>query len=511
MFDRRQQIRNILVGFGLIGYAKAVSRIRRRIKLACQVAAYPIKRCVYAAIASIFPDHYWAFERLLSLSFSYRYRDPLKGAVGFINSFRELSRIKPAAIFAWRRQAYAAYWLVHDDSGMYRMMQAHIDAQESFVRDHKLSALGFRIADNLLFANYNVHAYLDTHIKAMQLGWQPKHRIFALVGPENVVCNPVMLEYWRAYIDVIDDATAIKLLSPLRDLLTDDLSYVANLNGRAVFIEHAKHQVQKQWEAEKRAPLHRLSQDDLEFGWEKLQELGIPRGSWFVSLHVRDPGCKLGSYQMKDDFDSYRNADIDSYALSIQSIVDQGGYVLRVGDPNMKPMVARNGVIDYAHSHIRSNRMDIFLFTQCKCFVGTASGPIMTSVLFGVPTVMTNFAPMSARPHAGNCIFIPKLLWLKRENRYASFKEVLSSDLGRIFSTPGYEERGIEIIDNSPEELNDVVVEMLDRLNGHYEGVDDDEELQTRLGALYQEFSGYGDLGRIGGKFIKKYSAMGLI
>ena len=116
---------------------------------------------------------------------------------------------------------------------------------------------------------------------------------------------------------------------------------------------------------------------------------------------------------------------------------------------------------------IRSNRMDIFLFSQCRFFVGVSSGPILTPVLFGVPTIMTNFVPLSGRPHAGNCLFIPKMLWLRDEQRYATFEETLSSDLGQIFTSDGYEEKNIDLIDNSPEELNEIVVEMLDQLDGN--------------------------------------------
>jgi len=212
-----------------------------------------------------------------------------------------------------------------------------------------------------------------------------------------------------------------------------------------------------------------------------------------------------------DEFDAYRNADIDCYGLAIKEVVRRGGYVVRVGDPKMKPCVKMEGLYDYALSDIRSNLMDIFLFSQCRFFVGVSSGPVLTPVLFGVPVVMTNFAPMSGRPHAGNCIFIPKLLWLREEHRYATFREVLSTDLGRMFTSHGYKCRNIDLVDNSPEEIRDVVAEMLDRFDGSVFYSKQDEELHSSVTALYKKYSGYGDLGRMGKQFLATYARQGLL
>ncbi|MGQ0666806.1 MAG: TIGR04372 family glycosyltransferase, partial [Nitrospiraceae bacterium] len=304
---------------------------------------------------------------------------------------------------------------------------------------------------------------------------------------------------------------AIRQLSPLRKYLESDVCLSATLKGKAVYIEHAKGIVQKEWERQNRKPLFQLTADDQEYGREQLEKVGIPRDAWFVSLHVRDAGYKTGSYLANDAYDSYRNADIASYRLAVQEVVKRGGYVVRAGDPQMRPSFEMEGYFDYALSGIRSNRMDIFLFSQCRCFVGVSSGPVLTPVLFGVPVVMTNFVPMSGRPHAGNCLFIPKMLRLRGERRYATFREVLSSDLGRIFTSHGYEEKNVDLIDNSPEEIRDVVVEMLDRLDGGTIYTGEDEKRQSAISELYRKYSGYGDMGRMGREFTRSYANQGLL
>ena len=396
--------------------------------------------------------------------------------------------------------------MLHDTENLEKFMQEAIDVQEVVAKQKKLDILRIRLINEDIFQYYNAHAYLDTQIKAMLMGWMPESKIVLLTPPGDTAVNTTMLKYWKQYITVIDDEMVVRQLSPLKKYIGMDSCMVANLNGKAVYIEHAKGIVQKEWERQNRQPLFKLSSEDEEWGWEYLKKIGIPKGSWFVCIHVRDAGYKTGSYQNKEAYDSYRNADIVTYELAIREIVKRGGYVIRVGDPNMKPFISMDRYFDYAHSNIRSNRMDIFLFSQCRFFVGVSSGPVLTPVLFGVPVVMTNFAPMSGRPHAGNCIFIPKMIWLKRENRYAGFHEVLSSDLGRMFSSHGYEEKEADLIDNSPEDIRDVVVEMMDRLDGTEIYSKEDENRQRAITELYQKYSGYGDMGRIGNAFINKYA-----
>jgi len=510
MFLSRARLKQLLAPWA-VQYIKIVLSSFRKYRSAYQLLAFPIKNYFYAAIVACFPNGHWGYEKILTLIFAHRDSDVISRSEWFLYYFQRYQKLYPECVLKWRVGASVSYLMLHDVEKLQNVMQAYADIQERIIGKKQLDALGFRIITVNLFGAYNLHAWLDTHVKATLLGWLPKYKLIQLIRPGEQIVNPVMLDYWKKYFDVIVDEEAIELLSPLRKYLEEDLTLAATLRGKAVYIEHAKGVVQKEWERQGRRPLLQLNADDQEFGREQLAKAGLPRDAWFVSLHVRDAGYKQGSHLAEDESDSYRNADIESYKLAIQEVVRRGGYVVRVGDPKMKPFVSMEGVFDYALSDIRSNRTDVFLFSQCRFFVGVSSGPLLTPGLFGVPVVMTNFAPMSGRPHAGNCIFIPKLLWMRDERRYATFHEVLSSDLGRMFTSHGYAEKGIDIIDNSPEELRDVVVEMLDRLDGNAVYSEEDEKRQGSITALYQKYSGYGDLGRMGNVFVKNYASQGLL
>jgi putative glycosyltransferase (TIGR04372 family) len=502
---------------GLFTYSRVVAKAHNlRIKLKRTIwRSKPfstIRTLVYKVIIHFLPQRKWAYYELLNLwamkANCYHYRSSLGS--NFIKYFERLWEIDPTSIIDYRRNLYLICTGNYNLSQMENYAQRYIDTQEKIIQSQSLEKINIRFSHSPVFDFYHLHGYLDTHIKAMLLGWQPHHKKVFLLPSNQYIANPCMFEYWQKYIEVkfLDSNSSAEIIAPHKKYLEDDFDWAANLNGSASYIEYAKCIVQKQWEHENRPPLLQLTTEDYEFGWNQLAKFGIPKNSWFVSLHVRDAGYNLGSYLAKDEYDSYRNADIDSYREAIDAIVQRGGYVIRVGDPKMKPLPKMEGVLDYALSDIYSNRMDIFLFSQCRFFVGVASGPILNLSPFGIPAVMTNYLPTIARPHASNCIFMPKLLWLNNENRYATFSEVLASELGRMYTSHGYVAHNVTVMDNKPGDIKDAVLEMMDWLEDKVEYSEEDEELQNRFNALYRKYSGYGDQGRGSRAFLKKYSQL---
>ena len=269
--------------------------------------------------------------------------------------------------------------------------------------------------------------------------------------------------------------------------------------------------VQKQWDSEDRRPLlTTLSDSDYERGIQCLENLGVPQDSWFVCLHVREPGYKDQSLKT----DSYRNADIETYLPAIKTVVAHGGWVIRLGNPTMKPLPQMDHVIDYAHSDVRSDWMDVFLGSQSRFIIGTASGPNPISIAFGVPMVLTNYLPWNLLHFSNKDLFLPRLFWSPKEKRHLTFTEILSSKVAAGIEQSSYDRLGVDILQNSPEEINDIVLEMILRLNGTVTYSSSDKQLQERfrsLTAACGTFLGRHDLTincRIGKDFLRKYEAL---
>ena len=84
-------------------------------------------------------------------------------------------------------------------------------------------------------------------------------------------------------------------------------------------------------------------------------------------------------------------------------------------------------------------------------------------------------------------------------------KEILESGASKFDRTEQFEKMGIELINNTPQEILDVVDEMEKRLNGTWQGNDEDDELQRRFWIHFVSSDFYGSIrSRIGSKFLRE-------
>jgi putative glycosyltransferase (TIGR04372 family) len=191
----------------------------------------------------------------------------------------------------------------------------------------------------------------------------------------------------------------------------------------------------------------------------------------------------------------------------MQEIVKRGGWCVRIGDPTMKKMPAMDGVIDYAHSEHRSDWMDVFLCASCVFFLGNSSGPYLISSIFGVPVALANLAPLGVvLPFGKRDIGIPKLLRAVGGG-LLSFREALESPVSNARFAAQYRELGIEVVDNTPEDIASLALEQLGRVFGSIEYTAKDEELQNCFKSLMKESHyTFGSTSRIGRDFLRSYA-----
>ena len=189
-------------------------------------------------------------------------------------------------------------------------------------------------------------------------------------------------------------------------------------------------------------------------GWAALHDAGIPDGAWFVALHVRE-----GKWDgRKPGLQGILNADIATYSEAIDEITRRGGWVIRMGDPSMKPLPSLPNVIDYCHSDLRADWMDIFIAARCRFMIGTSSGPAYIPPLYGVPSVLTNWWPPAQRPWHASDIFIPKMLRRLADGQYLTLGETLSEPFSYCHSLRYLaDHEGIRVEDNDPEIIRSAV------------------------------------------------------
>ena len=291
------------------------------------------------------------------------------------------------------------------------------------------------------------------------------------------------------------------MLRPLMSFpeVVDSLSgYCSVLRGAS-----RTYDVQSRWAD--RAPLFRLSEDEIARGEAQLRVLGIPEGAWFVCVHSRE-----GGYSPGDEWaNSYRNTNISDYTDAMRAIVARGGWCVRVGDPTMRPLDPMPGVVDYARSSSKSDWMDLFLCARCRFFLGNSSGLFGLAGIFGKPSALANMTPLGCAyaPFPGD-ISIPKLL-MDAQGRMLPLPDAFADEASEFRLTPEFVERGLRQVDNTPQEIAELAIEMMDRLDGHVEDEPDDADLQARFRALIQPHHYcWHASARIGRAFLRRHRAL---
>ncbi len=385
--------------------------------------------------------------------------------------------------------------------------------RRDIAKEHHLEDLNIEfIPRSIVPGSIGPYEYIAVYVQAGLLGLRSPKKLILLLDPESSVTNPCFLNYWRKYVTIITDPALIQLLSPLEKCLTVPLLLLMPFYQRSMITHRTLGMVRERWVSEKRPPVLALSNEDYERGWQYLKLLGVPEGAWFVCLHAREAGWHDGGQSYSERF---RNTDINTYLLAIKAIVNAGGWVIRIGDPSMTPLPEMDHVIDYARSPMKTDWMDVFLCAQCRFFIGTSSGMFVLVMAFGVPLVMTNLlAGQVVFFFSSKDLFISRTCWSKKENRALSFSELISPPIGMFALQFYYEKSGLEVIENTPEEIRDVVQEMLARFDKSLTYTEEDENLQGRFKDMIKTCSeSYGDEkvlvnARIGRDFLRKHIAL---
>jgi putative glycosyltransferase (TIGR04372 family) len=380
-----------------------------------------------------------------------------------------------------------------------------LESAEQVARHNRLYSKGIRFLQTrtgTLTQLGQLANEIEYFVKSGELKARPQmHGV--LLAPNGAVANRAILEYLRAHVCVITDQFLCDRLSVAANELEWNTFYFRMSDDRIEWQWSGMVSLQRRWEAQGRSPILTLRDQDRERGWQALESIGIDRSAWFVTLHVRRPAIEV-----HNSGTGIRNAQIASYSEAIKLITSRGGWVIRMGDPGMPPLPQMDRTIDYAHSSLKSDWMDLFLCAESRFYVGTSSGLNSFPMLFGVPIVMTNVCPTNGFPLSEKDIFIPKLFRHRESGQLLSFRKALKPPFRNCYNSRVIEPLGYEVIDNSPQELRDVVAEMLQRVESSSYYSKEDQELQEIAQAIVKEHDIDGMQSRFGREFLQQYRSL---
>ncbi len=258
-----------------------------------------------------------------------------------------------------------------------------------------------------------------------------------------------------------------------------------------------------------KAKIHfNFTREEEDAGRAALESYGVPDGAPFVCFQARDPAYldERSGQKGQNAYHNYRDTDINSYLPAVNGLSELGYYSLRMGAIVKSPIQSENPrIIDYSTKH-RTEFMDIYLSANCSFYLIDTAGMCAVTGAFRRPTLFVNFAPLEVvHTWREGVLTIPKKYWLTREQRYMNTSEILESGAGLFRAVEHFNDMGIELHDNTPDEISAAALEMEARLSGTWKTSAEDEELQKRFWSFFKpsdwniEFRS-----RIGAQFLRE-------
>lgn len=311
----------------------------------------------------------------------------------------------------------------------------------------------------------------------------PKVRTIDIFRVSKPVCNAYLEKKWR---NLIPHMWPSFIVSPffwaLRILALfgiSDKSYLV-VNTQS---DRDVHSLYKKY-----PPRIKFSNEEELIGQSDLRNLGIPEGAKFVCLTVRD-SAYLASHLPGGNFDyhSYRDCDVTDYEQGCIALAEAGIFVVRMGARAKKELpFSHPRIIDYATNGMRSEFLDLYLASQCLFCVTNGTGFDALPMIFRKPILQVNAVPIScALTWSPVTLLLFKHHFDLLSGRELSLNEIFNRKVDTAMRTDVYMSRGVRLVDNSADELAEVFLEMVGRLNGDWRADPRDEMLQEKFWEIY--------------------------
>lgn len=306
----------------------------------------------------------------------------------------------------------------------------------------------------------------------------PKQRSVDFFFMDRLICNCQLVKMWKTRLHIWPNW----LRSPV---------YMANIliPGGAVHLVGNNTQGDRDVHIleDRSSPHLRFTAEEEARGEAELREMGIPNGTPFVCLIGRDSAYLDTHLALDWNYHNYRDSDIKNYVLAAEELADRGYFVIRMGAVVHQPLKSNHPkILDYASNGLRSDFMDIYLGAKCEFCVSGLTGFDAVPLIFRRPIAFVNFVPLGYLCTFGSRISgITKHHFSLRKQRELTFKEIFTSGVGFYAKAAEYESAGIQLVENSPEEIRDAAVEMAERLNGTWQPQEDDQTLQRQFWEIF--------------------------
>jgi len=203
-----------------------------------------------------------------------------------------------------------------------------------------------------------------------------------------------------------------------------------------------------------------------------LEEIGVSSNDKFVCLFARDE--RYAKNYLLSNYNSYnkwkfRNSNIETFKLASEALVKLGYKVIRVGkDTEKKISFANDNIIDYSWSKVRCDFLDLYLAFRCEFAFGDSGAWSNAPIVFRKYIGFANWIPLDGiNLFSKRFTFIFKYYYDELLNRNLSINEVFFRKLHGYDETK-LKKENILVVDNSPEDILKLVVEVEKKFSGKF-------------------------------------------
>jgi len=218
----------------------------------------------------------------------------------------------------------------------------------------------------------------------------------------------------------------------------------------------------------------------------------------FICLTIRDDGYKkkVMTHNFMDPeywkYHNFRDANIKNYYDVSRELLDKGYWVIRMGKfTNNKMTINHNKFLDYSFSTYRDDFLDIWLMANCFFSISNSTGIDEVAKMFRKPIVFTDMSFYhlpNLNLHSITCF---KKMIYSKSKKLISLKEMIKNNYMEFSRTEHFQENGIELIDNSHEEIVETVLEMEKNLTNELNQSKETLGLNEKFLKIYKSWKNY--------------------
>lgn len=236
----------------------------------------------------------------------------------------------------------------------------------------------------------------------------------------------------------------------------------------------------------------KFTKEELSKGEKLLKTIGINRSDKIVCLLIRDNNY-LTKYIGGDwKYHNYRNYNIKNFYPAINQLLENNYTVFRMGKyVKEKININHPKFVDYPFTKQRSDFLDVYISSICKFCVTTASGFDAIPYVFRKPLAFLHVPVGIFWTFSSKYFTITKHHYSKALKRNLTLEEIFQNNLAYALKNSDFSDKKVKLIDNSPEEIVNLVTEMINFVENKNSNKKDyivQEIFKSRYGDLVKKY-----------------------